>query len=184
MGIIGYQEKMKCDNAQNVKRYGGIKMKHYIEYDVRQKLIDDGFKVIRYTGLGYPDFLCIKGGNRFFIEVKSNTDSLRIRQIFKMANLIKKGFKIYLFIENKQGQIEKFKLNLNINQVENIEQNNSLKHITKKIIETEDYLTTLHEIYPNSRQLDYMLKVHNQGKSHKKIIKSKSSKMIVKGTVL
>ena len=85
---------------------------------VKSELEREGFNVTKHNNLGLPDFYCDSKNESFYAEVKTKKDGLRIDQILKIDYLIRKGYKLYLFIV-EDDIIHKYKLFIDITK-ENI----------------------------------------------------------------
>ena len=57
--------------------------------------------VIKLSANGYPDLLCLKGGQSIWIECKEANDTLKPLQKYRIDELIDNGFEAYCLQDGK-----------------------------------------------------------------------------------
>jgi Holliday junction resolvase len=66
--------------------------------EIKKEMEQKGYLVLNLIKLsvaGFPDLLCLKGGEAIFIECKEKTDTLKPLQKYKIDKLISIGFKAH-----------------------------------------------------------------------------------------
>jgi len=80
------------------------------EEEVKQILIEKGYKVRREGSDGMPDFKCVSKNECFFVEVKTKNDGLRLNQLKCISKLLEEGNKVYLCYYKKDEELELFEI--------------------------------------------------------------------------
>lgn len=103
------------------------------ERRVRTALEVEGYEVIKQHTGGKPDFYCLRGEDRLFVEVKCGLDGLRINQIKKIAELNEQGHTTLIAVGSEQ--IEWYEIHIGIiSQIEEIPKSKCVgERIDKKI---------------------------------------------------
>lgn len=75
-----------------------------IQSKIVKKLTEDGWlviKLIRTSVSGVPDLMCLKEGKTMFIEVKQPKGVLSEIQQYRIAELRREGFEVFIWTDYK-----------------------------------------------------------------------------------